>query len=193
MLQNKFIVIILLLLIFTSCKDDDALPKPTGFLRLTYPNATYEKVNTNTYEFETNKYANVIVNKKYWMKIQYPKLNASLDITYRKVNNNIIELLKEADKLTTKHAIKADAIYYDTYVNNDDKVYGKLSNVTGNAASALQFHVTDSTKHFLTGALYFNTQPNYDSIYPAVKYIEKDIIRLMNTTKWRNFESVNIK
>jgi len=186
-MQNyNYLLLVFLLIISTSCKDDDdSLPKPTGFLSLNYPKAKYEKSLTNTYEFETNKMATILVNKKNWMKINYPQLNATLNITYRNVDNNIMELLKEAEKLTTKHAVKADAIYYDTYINDSEKVYGKLSNVTGNAASALQFHVTDSTKHFLTGAVYFNTQPNYDSIYPAIKYLEKDIIRLMNTTKWR--------
>ena len=176
---------ILLLTLFTSCEEEDSLPKPTGFLRLEYPKATYKNTTTIPYEFETNNIADVKINSKFWMKIEYPKLNATIDITYRPVKNNIIELLKESEKLTTKHAIKADAIYYDTFENNKEKVYGKLSNVTGNAASALQFHITDSTKHFLTGAVYFNTQPNYDSIYPAIKYIEKDLIRLINTAKWR--------
>lgn len=180
-----FLSTLFVFILLTSCEEESILPKPTGFLRLEYPKAKYQKAVTVPYEFETNKIAKVKVNSKYWMKIEYPKLNASIDITYRPVNNNIIELLKEAEKLTTKHAIKADAIYYDAFENDSDKVYGKLSNVTGNAASALQFHLTDSTKHFLIGAVYFNTQPNYDSIYPAIKYIEKDIIRLMNTTKWR--------
>ncbi len=184
--QYKFIFTIILLIILMACSNDDALPKPTGFLRLDYPKAAYQNTVTVPYEFETNKMCKILVNKKNWMKIKYPKLNAELDITYRKVDNNIIELLKEAEKLTTKHAAKADAIYFDAFVNADESVYGKLSNVTGDAASALQFNVTDSTKHFLTGALYFNTQPNYDSIYPAIEYIEKDIIRLMNTTKWRD-------
>jgi gliding motility-associated lipoprotein GldD len=183
----KFFAILFVFTILTSCEEESTLPKPTGFLRLKYPKATYKKAVTVPYEFETNKIANVKVNGKYWMKIEYPKLKASIDITYRPVNNNVIELLKESEKLTTKHAIKADAIYYDAFENESEKVYGKLSNVTGNAASSLQFHLTDSTKHFLTGAVYFNTQPNYDSIYPAIKYIEKDIIRLMNTAKWRTF------
>ena len=185
MTYYKYILLLIVLSIFISCNNDEALPKPTGFLRLDYPTAKYQKAVTNPYEFETNKIANVKVNGKYWVKIEYPKLNASIDITYRPIDNNIIELLKESEKLTTKHAVKADAIYYDAFENDSEKVYGKLSNVTGNAASSLQFHLTDSTKHFLTGAVYFNTQPNYDSIYPAIKYIEKDIIRLMNTTKWK--------
>ena len=184
----KYLILFLFtILVLTSCEEESVLPKPTGFLRLEYPKAVYEKAVAKPYEFETNKIANVKVNGKYWMKIEYPTLIATIDITYRPVKNNIIELLKESEKLTTKHAIKADAIYYDTFENDSEKVYGKLSNVTGNAASAIQFHITDSTKHFLTGALYFNTSPNYDSIYPAIKYIEKDIVRLMNTAKWRNY------
>ena len=185
MYLKKIVLLLFAFGILMSCEEESVLPKPTGFLRLAYPKAKYQKSVTVPYEFETNKIANVKVNGKYWMKIEYPKLNASIDITYRPVHNNIIELLKESEKLTTKHAIKADAIYYDAFENDSEKVYGKLSNVTGNAASAIQFHITDSTKHFLTGALYFNTPPNYDSIYPAIKYIEKDIIRLMNTAKWR--------
>ena len=180
-----FLLLFFSVSLLTSCDEESFLPKPTGLLRLEYPKAKYRKVYTVPYEFETNKIAKVKVNGKYWMKIEYPKLNATIDITYRPVKNNIIELLKESEKLTTKHAIKADAIYYDAFENDTEKVYGKLSNVTGNAASNLQFQITDSTKHFLTGALYFNTQPNYDSIYPAIKYIEKDIIRLMNTSKWK--------
>ena len=179
-------ILILTIITLTSCKDDETLPKPNGYLRLDYPKARYQKSVTPSYEFETNKNTIILVNEKNWMRIKYPKIRATLDITYRTVNNNIKELLKETEKLTLKHALKADAIYYDTFDNIDKNVYGKLNNVTGNAASPIQFHITDSTKNFLVGALYFNTHPNYDSIYPAIKYIEKDIKRLISTTEWRN-------
>ena len=182
-LKNSLFVSLLSLIFLTSCSDE-VLPKPTGFLRLEYPSGTYKISTTTPYEFETSTTANVLLNAKHWMKIKYPTLNATIDITYRPVDNNIKELLFESELLTTKHATKADAIYFENFENKDDSVFGKLSNVTGNAASPLQFHLTDSTKHFLTGALYFNVPPNYDSIYPAIKYIEKDLKHLMNTTKW---------
>jgi len=169
--------------LLNSCKED-TLPKPKAFLRLEYPSSNYQLTQTVPYQFETSKKATILVNNKYWMKIKYPKLNASIDITYRPVKNNILELLLEAEKLTTKHAVKADAIYGEVFEDNINKVYGKLNNVTGNAASPLQFHVTDSVHHFITGAIYFNTQPNYDSIYPAIKYLEKDLIHLMSTTRF---------
>lgn len=184
MLKTNYILLLVFSFIFISCQED-ALPKPSGLLRLTYPKHDYDKSLTTPYEFETNKISKVMVNKKYWMKISYPKLKATIDITYRPVTNNIIELLRDSEKLTTKHSTKAETIYFDSFENKTNHVYGKLSHVTGNAASSLQFHLTDSTKHFITGALYFNVEPNYDSIYPAMKYIEKDIIRLMNTTQWR--------
>jgi len=109
-----------------------------------------------------------------------------LNITYRPIENNLKELLQESEKLTYNHAIKADGISTKPYENYKNKKYGALSEVTGNAASPLQFHLTDSTKHFITGALYFKVQPNYDSILPAIKFIEKDIEHLMETLEWKN-------
>jgi gliding motility-associated lipoprotein GldD len=177
--------IILILLFFTACKEE-SFPKPKGYLKLAYPNAKYKKTNFDCpFSFEVAKQTKVWVNKKCWVKIKYPKLNATIDITYLPVKNNLKELFLEADKLTTKHSIKADKISFIPYVNKKQQVYGKMSNVTGNAASPIQFHVTDSTKHFLTGALYFNVQPNYDSILPAINYIEKDIVHLIETLHWK--------
>lgn len=182
----KFIFLLFAISIFTSCKDETVLPKPKSFLSLEYPKAEYQTSLTNLYKLETNKKATVLVNKKDWMIIKYPKLKASINITYRPVENNLKELFNEANKLTIKHASKADAIYSDEYEDPTERVYGKLNNVTGNAASSIQFHVTDSVSHFLIGSLYFEAQPNYDSIYPAIRYIEKDIKHLMSTTEWRN-------
>ena len=69
--------------------------------------------------------------------------------------------------------------------NKKEKVYGTLFSVVGNAASQFQFFLTDSSNNFLVGSLYFYSKPNYDSLYPAIKYIEKDIFHLFNTLKWK--------
>ena len=181
----KIPFILILILSLFSCNEDEILPKPKSFLRLEYPEVKYKKSATAPYEFETNNQAKIMVNSKNWMLIKYPKLKASIDITYRTLNNNNKkEVFKEANKLTLKHAPKADAIYSDIYENKEEHVYGKLNNVVGNAASTLQFQLTDSIKHFIVGSVYFDTAPNYDSLYPAIKYIEKDIRHLMSTTKW---------
>ncbi len=185
--MNKRILISLaIVLLLTSCKEE-SLPKPKAFLRLAYNEATYQKVTSDCpFIFEFSNDAVVQPDEKCWINISYPNLKASLNITYRPVENNLKELLQESEKLTYNHAIKADGISAQPFDDSLKKVYGALSEVTGDAASPLQFHLTDSSKHFITGALYFKVQPNYDSILPAVKYVEKDIKHLMETLEWRN-------
>lgn len=113
-------------------------------------------------------------------------MKATLYITYQNVrNNNIDSLLRDAQKLVDKHTIKANSIPEQPYINPDKKVYGMLSMINGNAATQAEFYVTDSTDHFLNGALYFEAKPNFDSIYPAVIYLREDIRKLMETVTWK--------
>lgn len=183
---KQITLFILTIIIFTSCSNEEYLPKPKAFLRLAYADANYKDVATICpYNFEISENAQADFNEKCWINIKYPKLKASLNITYRPVENNLPELLREAEKLTFSHTIKADEILPSDYENIDSNKYGTLYEVIGNAASPLQFRLTDSTKHFITGALYFTAKPNYDSILPAIKYIEKDIEHIMETLNWK--------
>ena len=70
-------------------------------------------------------------------------------------------------------------------MNPKKRVFGSMYYITGNAASQIQFHITDSTKNFIKGSLYFYAKPNYDSILPAVDYVKKDILRLVETLEWK--------
>ncbi len=119
------------------------------------------------------------------MNLDYSQMNARIFITYKPINNNLDKLLRDAQKLTYEHVAKADNIQEQPFVNTDNKVYGMFYLVAGNAASASQFYVTDSTSHFLTGSLYFNVKPNYDSVLPAAKYLEEDIRKIMETIRWK--------
>ncbi|CAI8318654.1 MAG: Uncharacterised protein [Flavobacterium sp. SCGC AAA160-P02] len=175
-----FIIIILCL----SCKED-TLPKPKAFLNLEYEETVYHGLPLKRpYFFETSKTVKIKNAPKNWLKIEYPALKASIDITYRKIDGNLRELLIESEKLVFKHTIKAEQISSNDYSNNQKRVFGTLYEITGNAASQIQFHITDSTDHFIKGALYFKTKPNYDSILPAVNFIKKDILHLMETIRW---------
>ncbi|MCF6350971.1 MAG: gliding motility lipoprotein GldD [Flavobacteriaceae bacterium] len=182
----KYIIPIFFLTLL-SCKKE-TLPKPSGYLRLIHKKVNYQNIKTDCpFKFEIPINAKILVNKKCWLKIKYPNLKATIDITYRPIKNNLRELLLESEKLTIKHAIKAAKISHSPlFENYDDLVFGRVSDVIGNAASPLQFYITDSIKHFITGAVYFNVQPNYDSIYPSIKYLEKDIKHLIETTTWKN-------
>ena len=163
-------------------------------LRLEYPEATYKKVNIPLpFTFDKNELADPIsnikldgVNNMYAVNINYPKLKGTVYLTYKKVeNNNLTNLLRDAQNLTQKHTMKADEIEGDIYENPKNKVFGMFYEVGGNAASQSQFYVTDSINHFLVGSLYFYTKPNYDSIYPAAVYLKNDIKQIMESIEWK--------
>ena len=170
---------------FLSCKDD-VLPKPSSYLRLDYPEAKYVHFENNCpFAFDMNSEAIVKGEKDCGFTLSYPKMKATIYLTYKPVNNNIANLLRDAQKLTYEHVIKADNILEQPYLNPAKKVYGMFYQVDGNAATNSQFYVTDSVKNFVTGSVYFYAKPNYDSIMPAASYVRNDMQRLMETLKWK--------
>jgi len=184
--MRNFYILFLIVIIFSSCKED-VLPKPKAYLSLQHPTVTYKKVVVaKQYSFELSSNAEKLEQPNFWRQIKYPKLKASIDIKYRPVKNNLRELLTESEKLVYKHAVKAEEISTTNFENFDRRVFSSMQEISGNAASQIQFHITDSTANFIKGALYFYAKPNYDSILPAVDYIKKDIMRLIETLEWQN-------
>ena len=183
----QYTSIFLLVSILLSSCEGEVLPKPNAFLSLEYPAPTYAKVQSDCpYTFDKNELALIDPKKNCWINLEYPALNGTLHLSYVPVNGNLNQLLEDVQKLTYEHAVKADNIEPTIYDNKEQGVYGMVYEVEGNAASQAQFYVTDSTSHFLTGSLYFNARPNYDSIYPAVMYIKKDIRKLIESLEWKN-------
>ncbi|WP_350286464.1 gliding motility lipoprotein GldD [uncultured Croceitalea sp.] len=179
---------ILFLFVFCVCIGckDDVLPKPKAMLRLDFERAKYERLSYDcAYTFESNTMANLSQKENCSMVLDYPMMNGSVYLTYKKVDDNLKTLLTDAQKLSYEHATKADNIVEQPFINGDDKVYGMFYEVTGNAASQSQFYVTDSINHFVTGSLYFYARPNYDSILPAAMYLQNDIRKIMETLEWK--------
>ena len=175
MQKKQLTIFALLIVLFSvfSCKDE-VLPKPSSYLRLDYPEAEYVNFeNQCPFTFEMNSEAVIKGEKDCGFTISYPKMKATIYLTYKPVNNNIDKLLRDAQKLTYEHVIKADDILEQPYLNPSKKVYGMFYQVDGNAATNSQFYVTDSIKHFVTGSVYFYAKPNYDSIMPAASYVTK--------------------
>lgn len=184
MLKNS-LFLFFILLAFVSC-EEESLPKPSGFLRLDYGVSQYEDLNqAMPFSFEYSKESHIVRKQNNWIDIVYPDLKATLVLTYSPVKNNLKTLFTDAEKLTFKHMIKADDIQSIPYENGKSKVYGKMFEVYGDAATQIQFHATDSVSNFVTGALYFYAKPNYDSILPAVNHLRKDVVRIMETLEWK--------
>jgi gliding motility-associated lipoprotein GldD len=184
-MYKKIVIFAFLCLGFISCKED-ALPKPSAYLSLEYPEAKYVNFeNKCPFIFEINKDAVVKEKKPCSFEINYPKMKATLYLNYRAVHGDIKLLLKDAQKLTYEHVIKADDIIEQPFLNKNKKVFGMFYTVSGNAATNAQFYATDSIKNFIDCSVYFYAKPNFDSIMPATDYIKKDMRRLMESLKWK--------
>jgi gliding motility-associated lipoprotein GldD len=83
------------------------------------------------------------------------------------------------------HITKADAINEQLINDVGNRIFGILYDLKGNTASAVQFYVTDSVKHYLRGSLYFESEPNADSLAPVIDFFREDVIHLIETLKWK--------
>jgi gliding motility-associated lipoprotein GldD len=85
-------ITVFLLLIFSSiaCKND-VLPKPSGYLRLDYPVANYAHFENKTcpFSFDINEDAIIKGKPNCSFEIHYPKMKATLYLSYKPVNGNI--------------------------------------------------------------------------------------------------------
>ena len=181
-----------------SCSEDDATaPKPRAYFRLTFPEKKYVKYDSDCpFTFDIPEYSKMEVDKNYnaepcWLNLNFPTFNGTLHLSYKVVNDNINGFLQDTYTLASKHQIKASGIEEQPISKPKSKVYGLVYDIEGNAASSIQFFLTDSTKHFIRGALYFNAVPNTDSITPVVNYIRKDIFRMIETFEWKEDETSN--
>ncbi|MEZ4779977.1 MAG: gliding motility lipoprotein GldD [Flavobacteriaceae bacterium] len=181
----RALLIVISIIFFASC-GDDVVVKPAAKLRLQYPLPSYKMVQLDCpFEFERNAISSVVIKNNCNINLEYPKMKATVYLTYQQVDNNIEALLADAQKLTYDHTIKANEIFEQPRVDTLHKVYGMFYMINGDAATQSQFYVTDSIHHFVTGSLYFDAKPNYDSIYPAVVYLRDDIRRIMESVHWK--------
>jgi len=183
----KYLVLYLLCFIFIlGCAGEVPVPKPKAQIRLEYPQGALATLETANFSINYNKRANPKENKDMAFTLDYPEMKGAIFLSYRPIADNLDKLTHDAKRLSYEHAGKADNIVEQPYINPDAKVYGTLFEVQGNAASQTQFFVTDSTRHFLTGSVYFYTKPNYDSILPAAAYLQNDIRNIMETLRWKD-------
>lgn len=179
-------------LLLSSCSTNYQ-PKPKGYNRLILPEEKYHALpDSLPYQFEYSTSAKLLrdtswVNEKHWVEIYYPELKANIHITYKKVNNRealLKEFLNDAYNLTSKQQIKAYGIDEVKIVTQSGKT-ALIAEISGEVPSQFQFTMTDSTKNFIRGALYFNTKVQNDSLAPAIDFMKKEVMHLINTLEWK--------
>jgi gliding motility-associated lipoprotein GldD len=185
--------VVFICLVVVACKQDYQ-PKPKGYNRLILPKEEYQFLpDTLPYQFEYSKHAKLLkdtswISERHWVEIYYPEIKANIHITYKQVHGKeavLKELLNDAYNLTSKHQIKASAI--DELITKTPS--GKtavIAEIAGEVPSQFQFTMTDSSKNFLRGALYFNTRVQNDSLAPAIDFMKKETMHLINTLKWKS-------
>ncbi len=178
-------------LLLHSC-GETAAPKPRGYFRIDLPERQYRLLDSiYPFRFEYPVYAKITNDihapaEANWINIYFPRFKGQVHLSYKAVNNNLGTFTEDAHSMVMKHIPKASGIEEIRIENSQNKVYGLVYDIKGTgAASAYQFYVTDSTKHFLRGALYFSVIPNNDSLAPVIDFIKTDIQHMLETMTWK--------
>lgn len=168
-------------------------PKPRGYFRIEFPEKTYQTFAPSCpFTARIPTYATVEPDhspdaEPCWMDIRFPQFNARVHLSYLPVTSpsNFHELVEDARTFAFNHTVKATAIDQQRINRPEANVYGLTYEIKGNTASNIQFFVTDSTKRYLRGALYFYEKPRLDSIQPVLDFIKADIDTLIRSIQWK--------
>lgn len=190
------VLLTMIYLLAVSC-NSNYVAKPRGYFKIDFPEKKYQVFDKPgyPYTFEYPVYASVLrdsvffgeaTENPWWINIDFPQFQGRMYISYKEIGKNKFDtLLNDAFKMTSKHSTKAVSID-DSLIATPNGIHGLFFNVGGDVATANQFFLTDTTKHFLRGALYFNTTPNADSLGIVNSFLVEDVRHLINTFKWRN-------
>ncbi len=182
-------------LLLASC-NSTFVPKPRGYFNIPLPQHQYQVFDQPgfPYSFEIPVYSKVVQDTTFfeakpenpwWINIDFPQFNSRIYVSYKDLaNNDFGKMVNDAFKMTYKHTTKATSIN-DSLMQTPNGLHGVYFTVGGNAATGKQFFLTDSIKHFLRGALYFDTTPNEDSLAPVSNFLQQDLQHLINTFKWK--------
>lgn len=186
---------LLICIFFLACNSDYTI-RQRGYYKIHFPEHRYQRFDQTgyPYSFEYPVYATISQDttffedkpeNPYWINIEFPQFNAKIYISYKEIEkNNFDKLVNDAYNLTYKHSTKATEIT-DSLMHTPNNIGGIFFNVGGNAATAKQFFVTDSTRHFLRGALYFDATPNQDSLDIVNEFLQVDMKHLINSLQWK--------
>ena len=193
-------VVLIAILFFAGCGGDhDYSPKPRGYFRIEFPKKEYKQYDSSyPFTFDYPTYATIekdtqtrvsskLINMNHLLNMQFKQFNATLHLSYETITSKKVfnELTEDARKFAFKNTVKSTGIDQGFISVPEHKVYGIYYTIDGNAASSVQFFLTDSVKNYMRGALYFNNEPRLDSIQPVLNFVKLDVSRMIKTFKWK--------
>lgn len=216
-LIRNCLVLIACCLFFAAC-NSPYISKKRGYYNIELPQRSYQKFDQPgfPYSFEYPVYAQIIQDttyfdnnpeNSYWRNIDFPKFHARIFLSYKEIGGKALYKIKQpngqykdsfginvfdkmvadAFTLTNKNNVVSSSIN-DSLIHTPNGISGVFFKVGGNAATAKQFFLSDTTKNFIRGALYFDVTPNADSLRPVQDFLQADMEHIINTFKWKNKE-----
>lgn len=179
---------------FAACHHDDYTPKPTAYLRIDLPKASYSLYDTTAlpFTFEQSTIAQVVWKKNdhniKWIDIVYPPYKGFVFLTYKPLRGpqDLAGQIDTSYEMVKKHFGHSSGMDENRFVDPTHKVYATTYMLKGqNVASTYQFWITDSTHHFVRGSFYIDCKPNNDSLAPVLEYLQHDINHLLETLRWK--------
>jgi gliding motility-associated lipoprotein GldD len=191
----KILSLLLFIAIMWGCNSPYTYKKK-GYFNIEFPEKKYQSFDQPgyPYTFEYPVYANVIKDsvffgdkaEEYWINIDFPLFGGRIYVSYKPVDrDNFDTLVNDAFKMVHKKHDEISTGIDDSLMRTPNSVEGIYFSLKGNTATANQFFLTDSTHHFLRGALYFDAAPNEDSLRIVNDFLKQDLQHLINTLKWK--------
>ena len=194
---SKYITGLLLIASFLPACNSTYTYKKKGFFNIEFPEKKYQSFDKPgyPYTFEYPVYANIIKDSTFfgdkaedwWINIEVPQFGGRIYVSYKNIRakSQMDSLVNDAYKMAYKQHTEVSTGIDDSVMKTPNGVEGIYYSLKGNTATANQFFLTDSTKHFLRGALYFDATPNEDSLGIVNDFLKKDLQHLINTLKWK--------
>lgn len=194
--NNALFFLAICLIGFAACRPSIPVPKPRAYYKIELPERSYQLFERDTFpfSFEFPVYAQVLQDQQlikeehspYWVNVFFPDFNATIYLSYKTIGGeeSLTKLMDESYRLSFAHDIRADYIQTPQFETPNGLV-GVFYEVGGDAASPYQFFLTDTSRHFIRGALYFNVTPNADSLAPVSHFLREDIDHLIETFRFK--------
>jgi gliding motility-associated lipoprotein GldD len=188
--------------LLASCNSNYSSGKRKGYYHIDFPEKKYRLFDQPgyPYTFEYPVYATVSKDSTFfedkagdwWVNIDVPQFAGRIYISYKTIGgeNKFDSLVRDGFKMAYKQHVDVSTGISDSLMKTPNGVEGIYFSLGGNTATANQFFLTDSTKHFLRGALYFDATPNADSLGIVNDFLKKDLQHLINTLRWTDRTSL---